>query len=99
MIYFLNRISTKLRVSFFPTEHDKELKRWYQCDRDEELRYAYPLTDDSLVIDLGGYKGQWASDIYARYNCRVFIFEPVKVFHEKIKNRFKENNKINVCFT
>lgn len=93
---FIAKIAAKLRVSFFPTEHDKELKRWYMSDPDEQLRYVYPLSEESIVIDLGGYKGQWASDIYARYNCNIYIFEPVNIFYEKIKKRFCENNKINV---
>ena len=48
----LNRIITRLRVSFFPTPHDIELKRWFFDDKDEKLRYEYKLNSNSLVIDL-----------------------------------------------
>lgn len=92
----LIRIFTKLRLSFFPTEMEKEVKRWYAEDIDERLRYEYDLNSESLVLDLGGYKGQFASDIYARYNCRVLVFEPVNAFAEKIEERFKRNSKIEV---
>jgi FkbM family methyltransferase len=47
-------------------------------------------------MDLGGYKGQWASDIYARYNCRLMIFEPVRLFAEGIERRFKNNSRVEV---
>ena len=80
----------------FPTEHDKEYKRWTVDGGDEKFRYDYNLNSESLVMDLGGYKGQFASDIFARYNCRVLVFEPVKLFAEKIKDRFKSNGKIEV---
>jgi FkbM family methyltransferase len=80
----------------FPTEHDREISRWWSTGGDEKFRYDYELNSDSFVIDLGGYKGQWASDIYSRYNCRLLIFEPVKVFAEKIKERFRRNPKIEV---
>lgn len=80
----------------FPTEHDKEVQRWYSDGGDERFRYDYDLTSNSLVIDLGGYKGQWASDIYARYNCRVLILEPVKAFAETIEKRFKKNPRVEV---
>ena len=80
----------------FPTELDNEVKRWSADGGDERLRYDYDLDSHSLVIDLGGYKGQWASDIYARYNCRVLVFEPVKPFSEKIQKRFSKNPKIEV---
>ena len=83
----------------FPTEHDREVKRWLSDSGDEKLRYDYELNRDSLVIDVGGYKGQWASDIYARYNCRIMVFEPVNQFADKIEKRFKRNTKIEVfCF-
>ena len=85
-----------MRVSLFPTEHDKELRRWYSDDVDDERRYDYDLGSDSLVIDLGGYKGQWASDIYARYNCRILVFEPVKSFADKIAKRFAHNPRVKV---
>src|SRR6266513_1822562 len=92
----IGRIITRLRLSMFPTAHDKEVQRWYSDGGDEAFRYDYDLTGDSLVIDLGGYKGQWASDIYARYNCRVLVFEPVKSFAEKIERRFERNRKLEV---
>jgi len=92
----LKRVITRMRVSLFPTEHDKEVKRWFAADGDENLRFDYDLNSESLVIDLGGYKGQWASDIYARFNCHVLVFEPVKSFAEKIEKRFKKNPRVEV---
>lgn len=92
----LKRIVTRIRISLFPTEHDLEVKKWFAADGDETRRFDYDLNSDSLVIDLGGYKGQWASDIYSRFNCRVLVFEPVKSFAEKISKRFAKNPKIEV---
>jgi FkbM family methyltransferase len=45
---------------------------------------------------LGGYDGQWASDIYGRYGCTVYFFEPVQLYAEKITSRFAKNPKIKV---
>lgn len=95
----LKRIFIRIRMSLFPTKHDKEVKRWLSDGGDSSLRFNYDLNEQSIVLDLGGYKGQWASDIYARYNCRIMIFEPVRLFAEKIKKRFERNFKIEVfCF-
>ena len=93
---FIEKIIGRLRVAMFPTDQDRELKRWWADGGDEGLRYDYDLKSDSLVIDLGGYKGQWASDIYSRYNCRVLVFEPVKSFAENIERKFIHNQKIEV---
>ncbi len=92
---FLKKIIHRSYRQIFPTDHDRERKRWYS-DGGEKLRFDYDLNKNSLVIDLGGYKGQWASDIYARYNCRVLVFEPVERFANNIKKRFEQNPKITV---
>jgi FkbM family methyltransferase len=75
----------------FP-EHD----RWNLEDGDNTHRLNYDLNENSIVFDLGGYKGEWSENIYNRYNCNIYIFEPVKEFYAYIVNRFKDNNKIKV---
>jgi FkbM family methyltransferase len=92
----INKFFQLLRLRLFPSDQEKEVQKWYENDKDENLRYLYDLCDTSVVIDLGGYKGQWASDIYSRYNCSIMIFEPVKQFAQKIEERFIFNHKIEV---
>ena len=78
-------------------EKEKNFRRWRNDRGDETLRLNYSaLTGDSFVMDLGGYKGGWASDIYAKYNCTIWIFEPVKEFAGNIQQRFSKNKKISV---
>lgn len=36
----------------------------------------WPLTKDSTVVEVGGYKGRWALQIADRYGPRLFVFEP-----------------------
>jgi FkbM family methyltransferase len=60
----------------------------------EELRYNYPLNRNSLVVDIGGYKGDFASEILSRYNCQIIIYEPVKKFYDEIVERFKFNRHL-----
>lgn len=74
-----------------------EYDRYMRDNGEYTKRLNYDaLRDDSVVFDLGGYKGDWASDIYARYNCLVFVFEPVPQFADFITDRFKHNDKISV---
>ena len=55
-----------------------------------------PAPFDSVVFDLGGYKGQFASDIYSKYFSRIYVFEPVKKFADAISERFQRNSSITV---
>lgn len=70
------------------------LRRWHEVRGDKTLRLEYDLNYGSIVFDLGGYEGQWASDIHAMYGCRVHIFEPVPEFANRIKKRFARNARI-----
>lgn len=44
----------------------------------ESLRFNYPLTADSLVLDIGAYDGLFSRNIASLHGCRVLAFEPVK---------------------
>lgn len=74
------------------------VRPWDAEKGDLTYRLNYPsLTSGSIVFDLGGYEGQWASDIYASYpGCKLFIFEPVQAQAQFIKNRFKKNKDVSV---
>jgi FkbM family methyltransferase len=72
------------------------VKQWYADGGDDRFRFDYPLDERSFVLDLGGYEGQWASDLYARYRCRIAVFEPVARFARRIEARFRNNRDITV---
>lgn len=42
----------------------------------ECLRYEYNLKPTDLVIDIGAYTGEWATQIFARYGCKLIVVEP-----------------------
>ena len=86
----------KIRQKFFPSEFELMLEKWHSDGGDYSLRFNYALDSDSLVLDLGGYHGQWTSDLYSRYRCRILVFEPVSKFYEMIKDRFQFNSDIEV---
>ena len=62
----------------------------------EELRLTYGLTPDSVVLDAGGYRGDWASEINRRYGCAVRVLEPIKSFYRQIVDRFAGNHRVQV---
>ena len=96
MIPILLKLIKKARVHFFPTKNEMQFRKWEQDGGDEKFRYEFDLNSESVVFDLGGYKGQWASDIFAKYLCKVLVFEPVTSFSNNIKNRFNKNENIQV---
>ena len=45
------------------------------------------LNKNSLVIDLGGHKGNFSKNILDKYNCNIVIYEPTLEFIDIIKNK------------
>jgi FkbM family methyltransferase len=72
------------------------LKLWRLFDGDNSLRIDYNLNTNSIVFDVGGYKGEWSEKLIPKYNCFIFIFEPVKEYYDIIINKFRNNKKIKV---
>lgn len=70
--------------------------KWFQDKGDTTLRVNYPLTEESVVFDVGGYRGDWSDEIIKRYNPFIYIFEPVSEYYSLIVNRFCNNPKVKV---
>ncbi len=69
---------------------------WFAVKGDETLRLNYDLSDTSVVFDVGGYKGEFAGDIFCKYNATIYVFEPIKSFFQIIRNKFINNQKVKI---
>ena len=76
----VQRAIGKVRRTLWPSMHERSHRRWVADRGDETRRLDYPLTLRSVVLDAGGYKGEWAAAIVAKYGCTVHVFEPVEEF-------------------
>lgn len=76
----------KRRLAYLKFKHQKG----------EALRYRYDLRPDSVVIDVGGYLGDFTSTILDKFNPRVFIFEPHPDFNVALNQRFEKCEKVTV---
>jgi FkbM family methyltransferase len=86
----------KLKRLLFPTEQQKAMSQWFKIKGDDSLRLDYKLDENSLVMDVGGYQGEWAQSIHDMYKCHIMIFEPVTSFAQNINRRFQNNDRL-VC--
>jgi len=93
---YLKKIYKKIKIIFFLSKKQKAIQRWRKDRGDETLRINYNLNSQSIIFDIGGYKGEWAKKIYNKYNCNIYIFEPVKFFFNDINKTFKDNKKIKI---
>lgn len=96
LLFELKRLKVFIQIFIFNDKFLKAHRRWVLDKGDQTLRLNYDLNENSIVFDLGGYKGDFANNIYEKYASTIYIFEPVKSFYISIKNRFKNNDKIKV---
>lgn len=80
----------------FPTKQARRVKPWFKVNGDKTLRLNYTLDENSIVFDLGGYEGQWCSDIFSKYQCSIFVFEPFHKYANNIRERFSKNSRIKI---
>ena len=92
----LEAIANRLNKKLYRRRHRRMVQKWYADGGDDRFRYDYDLDGGSFVVDLGGYEGEWAGNIHARYGCRIAIFEPVAAFAKSIRERFGDNDDIEV---
>jgi FkbM family methyltransferase len=92
----ISRVTPRAVVEALLTKRGRAAQRWIRSGNDKTLRLEYDLGPESTVLDLGGYQGQWASDIFARYLCTVHVFEPMPAFADNIERRFARNARIKV---
>jgi FkbM family methyltransferase len=95
--YFLE-ISTKLwrfyKIIILNDKMQYNIREWHRNKGDETLRLNYPLYPESVVFDIGGYRGDFTEKIFKTHFCTVFLFEPIKTFYDICSLRFQGNKKI-----
>ena len=69
---------------------------WILKKGDAKFYKDFDLEPGSVFFDVGGFEGDYTSNILQEYECEAYIFEPHPVFFEDIKKRFIDNNKVKV---
>lgn len=72
------------------------LAKWNADGGDDRFRYEYDLSPDSVVLDVGGYQGQWALEFYRRHRCRIHIFEPVAEYADTISEHVSDKPDLRI---
>ena len=73
----------------------RSLYRWY-AGAGEARRFRYPFDSASVVIDGGGFRGDFAAGVLSSGVGRVLIFEPIPAFQEILRARFEADGRVEV---
>lgn len=73
-----------------------QLQEWRVVNGNYTHNLDYPLNEDSIIMDLGGYTGMWVGQMIEKYNCSVYVAEPLKEFYDTMVSKFESNLKVNL---
>ena len=100
LIYICNYVKQRYLLHVKRDAHLIMLRKWYHDNKSLNMRLGYPsgsetmrldysLSPQSIVLDIGGYRGDWAYSINQLYGSIIHVYEPVKAHFLLISERFK----------
>ena len=94
-----NKLNNQILIPFPFYEVPKVIvsphqKRWEDDNGDFTKILDYPIDENSQVIELGGYIGEWTEKLVNKFNPKLLIIEPVPKFVKKLKDKFEDNTKV-----
>ena len=72
----------------------RHYRRYVKDGYDSLLLRNHTLDPNSTFIEVGGHKGEFASNVWSLYSPVMHIFEPVNSFMQKIELKFSGNEKV-----
>ena len=70
------------------------MERYFRDGHNDLITKNLSLDRDSVVLDFGGYVGDWTAEIRERYGSTVHVFEPVPAFAAEIRHRFESDDRV-----
>lgn len=72
----------------------KVVDHWVACAIDPYYIYRADLDADSVIVDVGAYKGHVAQEIFDLYGGHIHAFEPAMNFHDEMVENFAGNDRL-----
>jgi FkbM family methyltransferase len=69
---------------------------FFQAGGNSLLWTDLPLDENDVVIDAGGFQGEWTAEILKRYGCRAIVFEPGPQMAADLRKLFGHNRRVEI---
>ena len=66
---------------------------WFK-DNASSIIYEHDLKTNSIVVEAGGYKGNWCLKMNRKYNCTIFTYEPIYYYFAELKSKTSTIDKV-----
>lgn len=92
----LRQLFCLIKSKAWPSEHDKRVRAFHQANTDGAIIFRHELGPASVVLDVGGFRGDFAAEIMARYRSEIYVFEPIAAHNRILSKRFSRNPSIHL---
>lgn len=89
-------IIKKIKNFFFKSTQTKEYLQFIEDGGDNIIFKNLILNEHSVIIDGGGYNGEFADEIIKKSFNRIYIYEPDETFYKNLTEKYKLNIKVEV---
>lgn len=69
---------------------------WKDANGDETYALDWDIDESARVWEIGGFEGRWASQIVAKFDPFLSIFEPQPWAFQKLQDRFRDFEKVDI---
>lgn len=91
------RVGARIRLRGALNLDISEVDKWLWHRGDQKHLLDHSLKQADVVLEIGGYLGNWSSALTKQNKCKLIIFEPVKAFCQVLEVRFKDHNNVEIC--
>lgn len=78
------------------TLHHENVKKWFSDNGDNTHNLNYELNENSIVVEVGGFTGVWSQQIIDKFNCKIYIVEPIQELFTILSQKFEKNDKVKI---
>jgi FkbM family methyltransferase len=70
----------------------------YATVMNKHILHEANINENSIVLDVGAFTGEWGQFITDRYNPTIYAFEPDPINYKKLEEKAQTNNKLKPMF-
>lgn len=90
------KIIKKIKNFFFKTAQTKEYLQFISDGGDTVIFKNIILNKDSVIIDGGGFNGEFTDEILKKNFHKIYIYEPDTNFYNDLQKKYKFEKKVEI---
>jgi FkbM family methyltransferase len=96
LLAVLAKLDLENRWRYVTDSFFRSHQKWITENPEEAIRYNYDIPYGAHILDVGGYRGDFAEKFLTQTGANVTVCEPVPHFASQIRERFAHDPRVQV---